>query len=73
MEAGSAAAALFAWVRDSAPGPGPLGLRGAETLEARGLGVGGLGAGRPRSGPGSGLEDLGLRAEEERAGREEEP
>lgn len=42
-EATPAAAALFAWVRGSAPGPGPLGLRVAQTLGAPGLGVGGPG------------------------------
>lgn len=42
-EATSAAAALFAWVRDSAPVLGPLGLRVARTLAAPGLGVGSSG------------------------------
>lgn len=68
--AAPAAAALFAWVRDSASGPWALGLRGAQTLGAPGLGVGGPGARQPRSERRSGLEDPGLGAEEERAGRE---
>lgn len=66
--AAPAAAALFAWVRDSASGPWPLGLRGAQTLGAPGLGVGGPGARQLRSERRSWLEDPGLGAEEERAG-----
>lgn len=50
----SAPAALFAWVRDSAPAPGRLGLRGARRRGAPGLRVGGpTGAGRRRFEPGA--------------------
>ena len=68
-EAAPPATALFAWVRDSAFGPGPLGLRGSRTLGAPGCGGGGAGAPRPRPEQGSALEDPGLGAEEERAVR----
>lgn len=72
-EAAPEAAVLFAWVRDSAPGPGPLGLRGAEGMGAGGLRVGCRGlswAWWLRSRPGSGLGDPGLGPEEERVGRQ---
>lgn len=62
-EADPAEAVLFAWVCDSAPGPGPLGLRGAEAKGAGGLRVGGRGLGG--GGPGRALGwrtlDWGLR------------
>lgn len=67
-DAASAPAALFAWVRDSAPAPGRLGRRGARRLGAPGLSVGGLGP--VGGGPSPALarwEGPGPGAEEERA------